>query len=476
MSDRKSSDRPTRPRKEKVDRIKTGALERRFSLARAGFVATTRFALQSAGNLLNSGDTRTRRQKEILSGQAQYLVKELGKLKGSVVKIGQMMALLGEHFLPDEVTAALHMLESETTALAWPAMEQHLREQLGDRMDELEIEQEPLGAASLGQVHKARRKTDGRELALKIQYPGVAAAIDSDLDAVVQLLRLTRLVPMNEDFQGWLEEVRSMLKREVNYGLELETTRHFSEILHDDPRFRVPDVFPEYSTDSVLCTSFERGVGVADPKVLALPQQRRNAIGKAIMDICCREVFVWSKMQTDPNFGNYLIHIAEGADDSDRIVLLDFGAFRDFDESVLGPGKEMIRASFFRDRERLLKALQDLKFLHRNVPEKNLNQFIELCFMAVEVLADPDVHPMPDYVLNERREYLWGKSDLPDRVMLKASKSALSVHFDVPPKEFIFLARKLLGAYTFLHVIRAEVRGDTILRPYLQDPLPERIP
>lgn len=457
---------PKRPPSDTVNRIKTGALERRFSMARAGVVAGARFAFSSAGNLFNSGNVRTQRQKEILSEQAQYLVKELGKLKGSVVKIGQMMALLGEHFLPEEITTALHTLESETTALEWPAMARHLHEQLGARMDELEIETVSLGAASLGQVHKARRKSDGRELALKVQYPGVAAAIDSDLDAVVQLLRLTRAVPITEEFQGWLEEVRSMLKREVNYQLELDTTRHFGEVLCDDPRFRVPDVFPEYSTGSVLCTSFERGVPVSDLKVMALPQARRNRIGRAIMDICCQEVFVWSKMQTDPNFGNYLIRI-DDATGNDVLVLLDFGAFRDFDESVLGPGKEMIRASYFRDRERLVQAMHELKFLDKNVPDATLDGFVELCFMAVEVLADPDVHPMPAYVLNEKKEYLWGKSDLPDRVMLKASKSALSMHFDVPPKEFIFLARKLLGAYTFLHVIRAEIRGDSILRPYL---------
>lgn len=452
---------------DKVSRIKTGALERRFSMARAGFMASARFALQSAGNLLNSGEAREQRQKQILSEQAQYLVKELGKLKGSVVKVGQMMALLGEHFLPAEVTAALHTLENETTALDWPAMSRHLRSELGDRMDELDIETEPLGAASLGQVHRARRKSDGRELALKIQYPGVAAAIDSDLQALVQLLKLTRLVPITEEFNAWLDEVHAMLSREVNYHLELATTRHFGEVLAGDPRFRVPEVFPEFSTGSVLCTSFERGVGVSDPRVLALPQARRNEIGRAIMDICCREVFVWNKMQTDPNFGNYLIRIAEEPGGQDVIVLLDFGAFRDFDEAVLGPGREMIRASFFRDRPRLVRAMHDLNFLNKNVPDAVLDQFVALCFMAVEVLADPDVHPMPDYVLNDRKEYLWGKSDLPDRVIAQASKSAFSLHFDVPPKEFIFLARKLLGAYTFLHVIRAEVRGDTILRQYL---------
>ncbi len=453
----------------KVSRIKTGALERRFTLAKAGFMASARFALHSAGNLLNSGEERQLRQKEILSEQAQYLVHELGKLKGSVVKVGQMMALLGEHFLPAEVTVALHTLESETTALEWSAMSRHLHAQLGARMDELDVDPEPLGAASLGQVHKARRKADGLELALKIQYPGVADAIDSDMQALVQLLKLTRLVPITEDFNLWLDEVRAMLKREVNYHLELDTTRHFGDILKDDPRYRVPDVFPEYSTGTVLCTSFEHGIGISSPAVLGLPQARRNAIGKAIMDICCKEIFVWNKMQTDPNFGNYLIQIADQPGALDRIVLLDFGAFIDFDELVLGPGREMIRAAYYRDSDRLITAMHGLNFLARNVPAKTLDQFVALCFMAVEVLADPDVHPMPAYVLNERKEYLWGKSDLPDRVIAKASKATLSVHFDVPPKEFIFLARKLLGAYTFLHVIRAEVRGDTILRPYLED-------
>src|SRR5690606_8354602 len=110
-------------------------------------------------------DKREERRKAILSQRAEELVAELGELKGSVVKIGQMMALFGEHFLPEEVTAALHTLENDTAALEWPAMERHLKQQLGTvKLAELEVDPEPLGAASLGQVHRARRKKDGREL------------------------------------------------------------------------------------------------------------------------------------------------------------------------------------------------------------------------------------------------------------------------------------------------------------------------
>jgi len=452
--------------KETVKRVKTGAFERRFSMARASIMAGARYATLTAGTMFAPADERESRRKAILSRQAEELVREFGKLKGSVVKVGQMMALFGEHFLPDEVTTALHTLENSTTALEWPAIERHLRQQLGDiRLAELDVEQESLGAASLGQVHKAIRKSDGRELCLKIQYPGIADAIDSDMRAIVQLLRFSRLVPVTEQFNDWLDEVREMLGREVDYDLEAFTTRHFRTLLKEDPRFIVPEVFAEYSGNNVLCTSFEHGVGISDPSVMALSQQRRNFIGKAIMELCCREVFEWNKMQTDPNFGNYLLQVGHKPED-DRIVLLDFGAIREFDDDVLGPGREMIRGAWHHDAPRLIRGLQALGFLG-DAPRRMLDDFAAMCFEAVEVLQDPDRYPPPPHVLNERGEYLWAKSDLPTRMMNKAGKNALSVYFDVPPKEFIFLARKLLGAYTFLHVIEAEVRGNTILEPFL---------
>lgn len=436
-------------------------------MAKAGFLAGAKYATASAGTLFTAKDKRDERRKEILSARAQELVEELGSLKGSVVKIGQMMALFGEHFLPEEVTTALHTLENQTTALEWPAIERHLKRQLGEvKLAELEIEQQPLGAASLAQVHKAVRKSDGRELCLKIQYPGVADAIDSDMRALVRLLKLSRLVPMTEQFNLWLDEVREMLKREVDYDLEAHTTRHFRAALADDTRFVVPEIVSEFSTHNIMCMTFEHGIGINDPAVLELSQTRRNFIGRAIMELCCREVFEWNKMQTDPNFGNYLLRIGE-TPEQDQIVLLDFGAIRDFDNEVLGPGREMIRASYHHDTDRLIRALNALDFLARNAPRKLLEEFSELCFEAVEVLQDPDRFPPPASVLNENGEYCWGKSNLPNRIMNRAGRNALSVHFDVPPKEFIFLARKLLGAYTFLHVIESEVRGNSIIEPFI---------
>lgn len=450
-----------------VKRVKTGSVERRFTMAKAGFMAGAKYATASAGTLFTAKEKRADRQKAILSARANELVEELGKLKGSVVKIGQMIALFGEHFLPEEVTEALHTLENQTTALEWSAIEKHLKRELGEvKLAELDVDPTPLGAASLAQVHKAVRKSDGQVFVLKIQYPGVADAIDSDMRALVRLLKLSRLVPMTEQFTLWLTEVREMLRREVDYDLEAHTTEHFRLVLSDDPRFVVPQIVPKYSTHCVMCMTFEEGISVTDPAVLSLSQARRNFIGQAIMSLCCREVFEWNKMQTDPNFGNYLLRLGENGD-PDKIVLLDFGAIRDFDNDVLGPGREMIRAAYYHDSDRLIRALNALDFLAKSAPRRLLEDFSALCFEAIEVLQDPDRFPPPAELLTEQGEYCWGKSDLPSRVMARAGRSALSIHFDVPPKEFIFLFRKLLGAYTFLHVIDAQVRGNHILDPYL---------
>ncbi|MCD6059797.1 MAG: AarF/ABC1/UbiB kinase family protein [Moraxellaceae bacterium] len=453
-----------------MKRLKTGAFERRLSLAKAGFIASTRFAAGAAGSMFASPEERDEKRRRMMAEQAQYLVRELGKLKGSVVKIGQMMALYGEHFLPEEITRALHQLNDDTTALAWASLEPVVRAQLGDkRFNELEIDPEPLGAASLAQVHRAKRKADGCELVLKIQYPGVAQAIDSDLNLVTQMLRLTKAVPQTREFEEWLDEVRMMMHREVNYPQEAETTRLFYSYLRNDERFIVPRIFPEYCTDTVLCMSFERGVAINSPIVLQLPQERRNRIAEAALDICCREVFEWGEIQTDPNFGNYLVRLAEKEGDPDRIVLLDFGAVRDFPDDLLELARKLSRAAFYKDRAAMQATMQGFPFF-ANMPQSVQDSLTELFFLAIEPFSD--LKDAPPEALTSDGHYDWAKGKLHARVATFAAKSAATRHFAVPPKEVMFISRKFMGAYTFMTVIGAQIYARALLEPYLKRATP----
>ena len=454
--------------KNTVSRIKTGSFERRLSLTKTGLFVGTRMATHVAANVFTRKEKRIEKRKKMLSKQAEYLVNELGKLKGSVVKIGQVMALYGEHFLPVEVTEALHTLEDKTTALEWATIEKTLRFELGEgKLNELTIEQEPIGAASLGQVHRAKRKSDGKEICLKIQYPGVADAVDSDLDAVAQLLRVAKFVSFNKDFDEWLEEVRVMMHREVDYILEAETTRRFGEMLQGDDRFIVPEVLIEYSTPHVMATSYEPGTSVSSDKVLSLPQVRRNNLAKASLDLFLKELFVWKEIQTDPNFGNYRIRLADDSHTEDRMVLLDFGAVQKYPDSFINPVCDMIYASYIRDLERVVAGGIKLNFMQASWPEKVLNEFGGVCMAVLEPLANEKVE-IPAEALNEQGEYCWKRSDLPTRIAKRAALSAINRYFKIPPKEFVFLNRKLVGVYTFISVLDAEFNGRDLLSPYLK--------
>jgi predicted unusual protein kinase regulating ubiquinone biosynthesis (AarF/ABC1/UbiB family) len=453
-----------------VSRIKTGSFERRLSLTRAGLFAGTRVASHMATNWFSSKETREKKHRAMLSRQSRLLVDELGQLKGSVVKIGQVMALYGEHFLPEEVTEALHTLEDQTMSLEWPAIEQVLKKELGaERLAELEIDQDPIGAASLGQVHRAVRHSDGLELVLKVQYPGVADAVDSDLNAVAQLLKIARLVSFGPEFNDWLEEVRDMMHREVDYRLEARTTEKFRLMLAGDPRFIVPQVLTRYSTDHVIASTYEYGHSVSSEAVRNLPLQRRSALGKAALELFFRELFVWGEIQTDPNFGNYRIRFAaETGEDApyDRIVLLDFGAVQAYPDQFLTPVKQMIRASYENDVQGVVDGGIQLNFMSANWPQDVLKTFGQVCMSVLEPLAK-NQDEWPDYAVNDQGQYRWKQSDLPSRVARQAARSAISRYFRVPPKEFVFLNRKLIGVYTFIAVLQSEFNGELLLRHYL---------
>ncbi|HVK98633.1 MAG TPA: AarF/ABC1/UbiB kinase family protein, partial [Dongiaceae bacterium] len=312
-------------------------------------------------------------------------------------------------------------------------------------------------------------KATGEEICLKIQYPGVAEAVDSDLGAVETLLRVLKIVPITEEFQQWFTEIREMMHREVDYRHEAEKTRLFRERLLDDPRFIVPKLYPEYCTANVIATAYEPGVNIDSPQTKALSQERRNAICISALDLCWKEVFLWGEMQTDPNFGNYFVRLGNGADVPDRIVLLDFGAVRKFSEHTIGPGRELVKAAYLHDEPMLFRALTALKMVNPATPDSAKRSLSKVCFMAIEPFADVEKFPPPPELLTPKGEYRWGTSNLPSRLSVQAGVSAAgaSRHFTVPPRELMFLVRKIMGAYTFMSVLNAEIRGQDVLKPYI---------
>ncbi|GAB3043457.1 AarF/ABC1/UbiB kinase family protein [Acinetobacter apis] len=442
--------------KDILKNLKTSSLDRRISIAKASFVAGTRWATSNATSFFASDEEKEKRRKKALTEQANYLVSEIGKLKGSIVKIGQMMALYGEHFLPREVTDALNTLNNQTVAVDWQSIYPHLQNELGAKLGELEVDPSPIGTASLAQVHRATRKSDGLQMVLKIQYPGVANAIDSDMNLFKQMLKITNLLPQTREFDQWFDEVREMMHREVDYNIEAATTKRFADYLKNDSRYIVPTIIDEFSTPLILCMTYEEGIPVNSKEMLVLSQERRNLIGEASLDIAIKELFVWGEMQTDPNFGNYLVRLANNDQTQDQIVLLDFGAIRQFDQTLLDMSHALLLAGYNHDLEAMTNAMHGYPFFDQ-IPSSVKPDMARVFLLATEPFSSHQNNPeLPEGVMGEDNRYDWKRSQLHQRVMQRASKSMASRYFSIPPKEFMFISRKFIGAYTFMTVIEAK--------------------
>ena len=461
--------------KQPLDQLKTSALDRRLSIAKASLNIGRRWAANSAFGLFKSKEEKALQKQAFMREQAQYLVDELGKLKGSVVKIGQMLALYGEHFLPPEITEALQTLNDNTATFSWSIIESALNNELGERIHDFVIEPTPIGTASLAQVNRATLKTTGEQVVLKVQYPNIADAVDSDLDLFRQLLKLTNAVPQTRQLDEWFEEIRDLLHHEVDYRLEAQTTQNFYQRLSHDPRYVVAKIIPDYSTQRVLCMSYEQGVSIMDEQVFALPQARRDAIGQAPIEVMLREIFAWGDMQTDPNFGNYLIRLAEQqplhAPALDQLVLLDFGAIRQFDEQLLSVARALLIAGYYHDREAMRQAIDhagEHYAFFGHMTDAIKDDIVELFLLASEPFSLPASNPdIPNTALDASGNYLWANSDLHNRVIKLAGKSAASKAFSIPPKEFMFISRKFIGAYTFMTVLEAKTNAQALMQPFI---------
>lgn len=437
----------------RIRSIKSGPLSRGFALAKVSFSAGARVATHAIGNIFANEEDKADRLKKLLSAQANVLAKEFGQLKGSLMKVGQLLSTYGEHFLPPEANEFLKSLQNRSPALEWKEIERVLMRQLGkEKLALLDIDPEPIASASLGQVHQASRKSGGPLLAMKIQYPGVDRAIDLDLKALRSVLNVAQLLPGNsERYDEIFKEIREMLHREVDYLREQQSTQFFREALAQDSRYIVPEVISEFSTPRVMTTTFQEGYSVDGPEVAALSQEERNQLGIAVLELYFRELFELGVVQTDPHFGNYRVKVVSGAAPS--IVLLDFGATRKLSRSFLDSYQAMVRGAFLRDGDQVKKAALELGFLEPQDPLDLQDEFVELCELIMEPFSGDS--------------YDWGVSDLPKRVARKGSRIILNFRLRLPPREIVFLDRKMGGIFIFLAVLKVKINGREILAKFL---------
>ncbi len=456
--------------KKKKRGLKRKAIPRSLSVSLAGIRAGSALAMDSAVQKVMRRSSADE-ESEFARREAQRFVRELGKLKGTYVKIGQMLALFGEHFLPPVLVDALGDLADQTEPLHWDALESFVRDSLGERFDELEIDPEAIAAASLAQVHLAKIRASGEWICIKVQYPGLADVIDSDFDAVVRMLLLARWVKSGRDMDDWLESMRVHLHHEIDYQREARLTARMGELAQgievSGVTYYVPSLYRDYCTDTVLALEYIDGYSVVDPDVAHLSQERRNALARSMLELFFFELYDWGFLQTDPNFGNYLLCLDDRRKKiaHDELALLDFGAVLDCSEDFLFHLRHTIDAAQQQDIPRLVDGLVGLGCLQEDASEEGKQMFADFCVHLLEPLRAPD--QLPQEYLNAQGEYCWAKSRLMRRGGKQAALSATSRHFTPPSRDFALIARKLTGVFNFIAALEAEFNAHEMLQSHV---------
>ncbi|XP_071440807.1 atypical kinase COQ8B, mitochondrial [Hetaerina americana] len=293
----------------------------------------------------------------LTQANTERIVDTLCKVRGAALKLGQILSIQDSNIVSPELQKAFERVRQAADFMPKWQLEKVLMQELGSdwRSKVKTFDEKPFAAASIGQVHLAELH-DGRQVAMKIQYPGVAKGINSDIDNLVSVLKIWKIFPDGMFIDNIVTVAKRELAWEVDYEREAECTKKFKQLMEPYSEYIVPTVIDELSTNQIFTSELIHGISV--DKCIELDQSTREYVCLLIMRLCLKELFAFHYMQTDPNWANFFYDT-----ESKKLALLDFGATRSYDKAFMDKYIQVIKAAAEGDRVRVLRISQDLGFL-----------------------------------------------------------------------------------------------------------------
>ena len=423
-----------------LDYIPTGKLERAGKLVSTGVKIGGNYLKYIGEKITNPDEAK----ENFDQNNAEDIYDGLKSLKGSALKVAQMLSM-EKNILPGAYVDKFSLAQFSVPPLSGPLVRKTFNQYLGSYPEEIfdDFTFESINAASIGQVHKA---TKGElKLAVKIQYPGVANSISSDLALVKPVA--TRLFNLKgKDSEKYFKEVESKLLEETDYTLELKQSREITEACSLIPNLKFPTYYADLSCDKILTMDWMEGIHLSEYTAQAIDKRETKVVGQTLWDFYMYQMHVLKRVHADPHPGNFLV------DDSGALIAIDFGCIKDVPEDFYVPYFELATSEAMQDRSFFIDKITTLEILRPDDSEEDSAYITDLFHELLGVLTFPFHNDTFDF----SDELFWAKvAHMSER--LSQDDKLKKLNGNRGSKHFLYINRTFFGLYNLLHDLKADI-------------------
>lgn len=430
-----------------IDYIPTSKIERAGKLVQTGAKIGVNYVKHYAEKIVNPDLTRDK----LNENNAEDIYDGLKSLKGSALKVAQMLSM-DKNFLPQAYVEKFSLSQFSVPPLSAPLVLKTFKNNFGKTPYEIFDEFNPnsINAASIGQVHLAKK--NNKNLAVKIQYPGVANSISSDL-ALVKPIAIRMFNLQGKDSDKYFKEVEDKLIEETNYLLELKQSQEVVDACSKIENITFPNYYPEFSSEKIITMDWMTGIHLSEFTAKNTDQEVGDKIGQALWDFYMYQIHVLRKVHADPHPGNFLV------DDQNQLIALDFGCMKQIPEDFYTPYFELINKNVITDAKRFNEKLLELEILRPDDTPAEVEYFTEMFHDLLSLFTKPFQNETFDFAdetfFNAIAEL--GKRFSEDTNLKKMNGNRGSKHF-------IYMNRTFFGLYNLMFDLKAKIVVENYLK------------